>query len=114
MRGGLSLGRILGVPVRLHWTWFLIFALVTWSLAQGYFPAEYPGLTIPAYYVLGGITSVLFFVSVLLHELGHSVVARRNHIPVRDITLFIFGGVAQIERGRRPPARSSGSRLPVR
>ena len=98
MRGGLSLGRILGVPVRLHWTWFLIFALVTWSLAQGYFPAEYPGLTIPAYYVLGGITSVLFFVSVLLHELGHSVVARRNHIPVRDITLFIFGGVAQIER----------------
>jgi Zn-dependent protease len=103
MESKVKLGKILGIPVGLHWTWFLIFVLVTWSLAQGYFPDEYPTLSAVAYWVLGAVTSLLFFGSVLLHELGHSVVALRNQIPVRDITLFIFGGVAQIEREPKTP-----------
>jgi len=103
MEAKLKLGRILGIPVGLHWTWFLIFGLVTWSLALGYFPAEHPHLSATAYWILGAVTSLLFFGSVLLHELGHSVVALRNQIPVRGVTLFIFGGVAQIEREPKTP-----------
>lgn len=98
MQTDVKLGRILGIPVGLHASWFLIFILVTWSLASGYFPAEYPSLPRATHWLLGALTSVLFFGSVLLHELGHSVVALRNGIAVRGITLFIFGGVAQIDR----------------
>lgn len=98
MQANVKLGRIFGIPVGLHVSWFLIFGLVTWSLAAGYFPAEYPALPAATYWLLGALTSVLFFGSVLLHELGHSVVALRNGIAVRGITLFIFGGVAQIDR----------------
>lgn len=96
----IPLGRILGIPLGLDYSWFLIFALVTWSLAGSYFPEQYPGWGTGLYWVIGLATSLLFFASVLLHELGHSVIALRNGIPVRSITLFIFGGVAQI--GREP------------
>ena len=96
----ISLGRILGIPLGLDYSWFLIFALVTWSLAGSYFPEQYPGWSTGLYWTIGLATSLLFFASVLLHELGHSVIALRNGIPVRSITLFIFGGVAQI--GREP------------
>ncbi len=96
----IPLGRILGIPIGLDYSWFLIFALVTWSLAGSYFPAQYPGWSTGLYWTIGLATSLLFFVSVVLHELGHSVIALRNGIPVRSITLFIFGGVAQI--GREP------------
>ncbi|MBC7076736.1 MAG: site-2 protease family protein [Synergistales bacterium] len=98
MEANVRLGRILGIPVGLHTSWFLVFGLVTWSLAAGYFPVEYPALPVVAYWMLGAVTSLLFFASVLIHELGHSVVALRNQIPVHRITLFIFGGVAQISR----------------
>jgi len=94
----IKLGRIVGIPVGLHTSWFLVFALVTWSLAVGYFPTEYPSLSRAAYWVLGAVTSLLFFGSVLIHELSHSVVALRHQIPVSGITLFVFGGVAQIRR----------------
>ncbi len=103
MQSHIKLGRILGIPVALHASWFLIFGLVTWSLAQGYFPTAHPELPATANWVLGALTSVLFFGSVLLHELGHSAVALRNGIPVRGITLFIFGGVAQIGHEPRTP-----------
>jgi len=103
MEANVKLGRILGIPIGLHASWFLIFGLVTWSLAAAYFPPEYPGLPVIAYWGLGAVTSLLFFASVLVHELGHSVVALRNEIPVRGITLFVFGGVAQIAREPRTP-----------
>ena len=96
----IPLGRILGIPIGLDYSWFLIFALITWSLAGSYFPEQYPGWSTGLYWAIGLATSLLFFASVLLHELGHSVIALRNGIPVRSITLFIFGGVAQI--GREP------------
>jgi Zn-dependent protease len=90
------IGRILGIPIGLDYTWFLIFILVTALLATSYFPLEYHGWSTSLYWLVGGVTSLLFFACVLLHELGHSVVALRYKIPVRSITLFIFGGIAQI------------------
>ncbi len=96
----IPLGSILGIPIGLDYSWFLVFALVTWSLAGSYFPEQYPGWSTGLYWAIGLATSLLFFASVLLHEFGHSVIALRNGIPVRSITLFIFGGVAQI--GREP------------
>lgn len=98
MRSKLNLGRIWGIPIGLHTSWFLIFILVTWSLAQGYLPADFPELSLVATWLVAAVTSVLFFASVLAHELGHAYFAQRFDIPVNSITLFIFGGVAQIER----------------
>lgn len=98
MESRVRLGQVWGIPIGLHTSWFIIFLLLTFSLAVGYFPQEYEDLSRPVSWLLGGITSLLFFGSVLAHELAHSWVALRNHIPVRSITLFIFGGVAQIEQ----------------
>jgi Zn-dependent protease/predicted transcriptional regulator len=111
MKGSLSLGRILGIPIRLHASWFLIAALITWSLAVGYFPQTNPGWNSLTYLVVGAVASLLFFASVLLHELGHSVLALREGVPVKSITLFIFGGVAQI--GREPPTAGAEFRIAI-
>jgi len=98
----ISLGRILGIPIGLDYSWFLIFVLLTWTLAVSYYPAEFKNWPTVEYWLVGGVTAIMLFVSVLLHELGHSVIAIRYKIPVRSITLFIFGGVAQI--GAEPPS----------
>jgi Zn-dependent protease len=100
MKSSLRLGRILGIPIGINYTWFIVFALVTLSLATGYFPNRYSDWSVAAYAGVGLLTSLLFFASVLIHELGHSVVAIAWGIPVKSITLFIFGGVANI--GREP------------
>ncbi|HUS58859.1 MAG TPA: site-2 protease family protein [Planctomycetota bacterium] len=91
----IPLFRVFGIPIRLDPTWFIIFALVTWTLAAAYFPATFRGLDRWVYWLMGGTASLLLFASVLLHELGHSYAALRLGIPVRDITLFLFGGVSQ-------------------
>jgi Zn-dependent protease/CBS domain-containing protein len=96
--GRLKVFEVWGIPIRVHFSWLLVFGLVTWSLAGGYFPHEYPGWAVRTYWVVGAITALAFFASVLLHELGHSWVALRNRIPIRGITLFVFGGLAQIAR----------------
>jgi Zn-dependent protease len=98
----IPLGRVLGIPLGLDPSWFLIFALITWTLAVSYYPAEFKNWPTMEYWVVGAVTSILFFTSVVLHELGHSAVALRYKIPVRSITLFIFGGVSQIEA--EPPS----------
>jgi Zn-dependent protease/CBS domain-containing protein len=103
MEASVKLGRIWGIPIGLHTSWFIIFALITWSLATGYFPTEYPQLSQATHWLLGVLTSGLFFGSVLAHELGHSYLALRYGIPVKSITLFIFGGVAQIGAEPRSP-----------
>jgi Zn-dependent protease/CBS domain-containing protein len=100
MKGSLRLGRILGVPIGINYTWFIVFALVTLSLATAYFPSRYADWGVVGYWGIGLLTSLLFFASVLVHELAHSVVALAWDIPVKSITLFIFGGVANI--GREP------------
>jgi Zn-dependent protease len=101
-RHTVPLGRIFGIPIGLDYSWFLIFALLTWLLATSYFPAEFKHWPQPLYWFMGAVTAVMLFGSVLLHELGHSVVALRQKVPVRSITLFLFGGVAQI--GAEPPS----------
>lgn len=101
----IPLGRILGIPIGLDYSWFLIFALLTWMLASSYYPTEFRDWPPLLYWFTGAITATMLFVSVLLHELGHSVIALRYKVPVRSITLFIFGGVAQI--GTEPPSATS-------
>jgi Zn-dependent protease/CBS domain-containing protein len=90
--------RIFGIPVFVHASWLIVFVLVAWTLATAYFPVQHPHLSPAAYWARGLLTSLLFFASVLLHELGHAWVAVRHGIPIRSITLFIFGGVARLAR----------------
>lgn len=96
-----QIGRILGIPIKVHASWLLVFGFVTWSLATGYLPESFPGRSAPRYWGMAGVATLLLFASVLLHELGHSYVARRYRIPIAQITLFIFGGIAQMRR--EPP-----------
>ena len=98
-RPGLKIGRILGIPIYLHASWVIIFFLITFSLAMQ-FTQEHPRWSATQHWTVGIITSLLFFASVLFHELAHSVVAQHYKIQVVSITLFIFGGVARI--GREP------------
>jgi Zn-dependent protease len=103
-RGGIPIGKAFGIQLRLHYSWFLIFALVTWLLASGYFTAAaYPTWSSSARIGAGLITSILFFGSVLVHELMHSIVSQRQGIPVKSITLFIFGGVSEITSEPKQP-----------
>ena len=104
-RQNVPLGRILGIPISLDYSWFLIFVLLTWLLGSSYYPAEFKDWPPLLYWFMGAVTAIMLFASVLLHELGHSVVAIRYKIPVRSITLFIFGGVARI--GAEPPSAVS-------
>jgi Zn-dependent protease len=104
MTSGFKIGTVMGIPIKLHFSWFLVFGLLTWSLSQDLFVKSFPDLKPSISLFLGLITTILFFISVLAHELGHSWLAIRDGIPVRGITLFIFGGVAQIEQEPRSPA----------
>src|SRR5260370_42096052 len=94
---GLRIGRILGLPIYLHSTWVLIFAAITWIIASE-FKQQHPLWTNTQHWTVGILTSLLFFASVLFHELSHSVVAQHYKIRVVSITLFLFGGLARIER----------------
>jgi Zn-dependent protease len=96
---GLRIGRILGIPIYLDASWVIIFVLITMSLAMQ-FTQEHPQWTSAQHWTLGVATSLLFFASVLFHELSHSAVALTYKIRVVSITLFVFGGLARI--GREP------------
>jgi Zn-dependent protease len=97
MDGNFTIGRYGGVEVRLHWSLLAVFALIVWSLADGVFPSQNPGLSDGTYLGLGIVAALLFLASILLHELGHSWVARREGIDVDSITLWLFGGVAEFK-----------------
>jgi Zn-dependent protease len=99
----LFLFKLAGFPVRIDASWLIFAFLITSSLAHGYFPAIYPGLSQGAYWALGLAGLIGLAMSIVLHEVGHSVVARYYELPVRGITLFIFGGVAQMEGQPREP-----------
>lgn len=98
-----KIGRALGIPIRVHASWFLVFFLATWSLSTGYLPDSLPGLSPERYWAMGAVAAILLFFSVLLHELGHSYVALYYRIPIEQITLFIFGGVAHMRREAPSP-----------
>jgi Zn-dependent protease/predicted transcriptional regulator len=96
-KGGIQIARVFGIPILVHFSWVVVFALIAWTLATGYFPEHDPNLPVTSYWARGLVASLLFFVSILLHELGHSYVAMRSGLVIRSITLFIFGGVAQLD-----------------
>ena len=100
---GLRLFSIFGFEVKLDWSWLILAVLITWSLAAGYFPASYPHFSTLTYVIMGVAGAIGLFVSVVFHELSHSLVARMYGIPMRGITLFIFGGVAQMTEEAQNP-----------
>ncbi|WP_455364713.1 site-2 protease family protein [[Eubacterium] cellulosolvens] len=97
------LGRIMGIPVRIHYTLWFVFILIAWSLAAGYMPQQYPGLGVAAYWGIGIASAIILFASVLVHELSHSYIAKRNNLPIRRITLFFFGGVSEMTKEPQDP-----------
>src|SRR3972149_8738162 len=103
MQGSFRLFRIAGVDAEIPWSWLLVFVLITWTLAKGLFGEEFTGWTQTERWVAASATSIVFFGSILAHELAHSVVANRLGIPVRRITLFVFGGVSHLESEARTP-----------
>ncbi len=94
---GLRIGSIFGIPVYLHATWFIMFALITFPLAAQ-FKAQHPGWNLAQCWLLGIAISVIYCGSIIFHELGHSIVAMLYKIPVHSITLFVFGGLSSISR----------------
>jgi len=103
MPGSFRIFRIAGIDINIHISWLIILVFLTFSLATGWFPITYPGSSTATYYLLGFIASILLFVSVLLHELAHSFVARSRGLQVKSIVLFIFGGVSNIEQEPQTP-----------
>ncbi len=99
----IRLGSLLGIPILVNPSWFILFGLATWMLATQYYPDVLPRETSSTHYIMAAASALIFFVSIVLHELAHSVVAKAYRIPVRNITLFIFGGVSQITREATKP-----------
>src|SRR5215212_2788433 len=97
MENSFRLGRIAGIELRIHYTWLLALGFITWSLAGGIFPADYPRWSQQTYWIVAVIATLLLFLCVLLHELSHAVVARARGMSVSGITLFIFGGVTSLD-----------------
>src|SRR5690348_4807163 len=91
----LQLFKVAGVQVEIDYSWLIIFVLVLWSLSAGYFPQSYPGYTGLDYWMVGVAATLLFFASVLIHELSHAIVGNQLGERVDRITLFIFGGMAR-------------------
>jgi len=101
---GFKVGSIFGFEIRIDMSWFVILLLILWSFSQGVFPAQVPGQSSQVYLAMGFVGAILFFASLLAHELSHSLVARAKGIPVEGITLFIFGGIARTGREAETPA----------
>jgi Zn-dependent protease/CBS domain-containing protein len=99
MGSSLTLGRIAGIRIGVHWSWLVVFALLVWTLSNGIFDETNPDLSSGTRVTIAVIAAVLFFVSVLLHELGHALQARREKIEIEGITLWLFGGVATLRGG---------------
>jgi Zn-dependent protease/CBS domain-containing protein len=103
----LSLGRIAGIHVGLNWSLLVVFALIAWSLADSILPSADPGQPLAAYWTAGLIAALAFLLSLLAHELAHSIVARRRGVRVEGITLWLFGGVSQFGSDTASPGASA-------
>ena len=103
LHGGFRLLNIVGIQITIDPSWFLIFILVVFSLSAGYFPRQFPGQGRAAYWVAGGLATLLFFGSILVHELAHALMAMRAGIHISEITMFIFGGVSRLSEEARDP-----------
>ena len=104
MRKSFRLTTLFNIPIEINYTWFIILGLIVFTLARGYFPYTNPDLDTATYWIMAVIAALLLFASLLAHELSHSIVARKNKLPIHGITLFIFGGVAHMEK--EPPSPS--------
>lgn len=100
----IRLGKVVGVPIYLDYSWFVIFFLMAWTIGFVSMPATYPGLSQPEYLFIGTVSSLLLFVSILVHELAHCVVAKRSGLKIRGITLYLFGGVSEMEEEPSNPS----------
>lgn len=100
---GMRIGSVFGFEIRIDSSWFILFALILWSFSYMVFPRQVPGLPVGTYLVMGLTGTLLFFVSLLAHELAHSLVARMKDIPVEGITLFLFGGMAHTRMEAETP-----------
>src|ERR1035437_8051814 len=107
----IKLFRLLGFDIQIDFSWLFIALLISWTLARNYFPYKYHDLSKSSYWVMGVGGALGLFLSLVLHELGHSVVARKYGIPIKSITLFIFGGVAEMEG--EPPTPQSEFRMAI-
>ncbi|MBU0686309.1 MAG: site-2 protease family protein [Candidatus Margulisbacteria bacterium] len=103
MKQSFKLMTVFDIPIEINYTWFIIFGLVLVTLAQGFFPLTNPGNNTFIYWAAAMLATLLLFGSLLLHELSHSYVAKRNKLPIKGITLFVFGGVAHLEREPQNP-----------
>lgn len=103
MSSGIKLFKVLGIQISLDYTWFIVFGLFGWSLAYGYFPHYYQGLEKTVYLFMGFASALLLFGCVLIHELSHSYTANKLGLDISEITLFIFGGVAQLTKEPEEP-----------
>ena len=103
MNPTVQLGRIAGIRISVNWSWLIVFALIVWSLAAAVFPSQNPGFSTGEYVALAVVAAILFFASLLLHELGHALQARREGVEIEGINLWLFGGVAQF-KGAFPSA----------
>ncbi len=103
MNPSLELGRIAGIRIGVNWSWLVAFALIAWTLASSVFPSDYPHLSDATYLAMALVAVPVFFLSLLLHELGHALQAQREGMQIEGITLWLFGGVAQF-RGEFPSA----------
>ncbi|HVM58041.1 MAG TPA: site-2 protease family protein [Gaiellaceae bacterium] len=103
MNSSITLGRIAGVRIGVNWSWLVVFALIVWTLASAVFPAADPHLSKATYIAMALVAAFLFFSSLLLHELGHAVQARRDGMEIEGITLWLFGGIARF-KGMFPSA----------
>ncbi len=97
MNSSFELGRIAGIRIGVNWSWLVVFALIIWSLASAVFPDQNEGLSDATYVVMAIVAAVLFFASILLHELGHAIQAKREGMEIEGITLWLFGGVAKFK-----------------
>ena len=104
MKTSITIGSAGGIPIEINYTWIIIFGLVTWTLGTSWFPSYNPGLPAANYWEASVLSALLLFISILLHELSHSYIAKKNGIPIKKITLFIFGGVAQMEKEPESPS----------
>jgi len=105
LHASFTVGRVAGVEIGINWSWLVVVWLILWSLGSVVFPEEVPGLSDGAYAAMAVVATALFFASLLLHELGHAVVARREGMEIAGITLWLFGGVARFT-GMFPSARA--------
>ena len=101
MNASFKVGRIAGIDIGVHWSWIFILLLITWSFAGGILEEFYPEWSEARRWAVGVIVAAIFFASILLHELSHSLVAKARGIPVQGITLFVFGGVSNLGREAR-------------